>query len=995
MLCTTRERAAKLALRTAGGAFAAAAALTALATLASAAAGGPDSFGYRFVDSAEASGPSFKWDDVASTGTAIALGDDELSAAINIGFTFPFYGVAQTQLRVCSNGYVTFPSLTASCGYTEQRLPDATTPNEIIAGYWDDLAPNQGGTIHYETRGTSPNRVFIVQFTDVLRYNAAGTPSTFAFKLHECKPIVEVHYKRTTSGGQSHSAGIENSTGLVGLSYFLADTAPSNTAVRYYTGSLCVPSPPRNLAAAAGPDPGSLSISWEAPDSDGGSPITGYRVFRATTAGGAYAQVASLGVVSSFVDAGLGNGAARHYKVAAVTAIGEGDRAGPVIGTTWDVPGAPASLTATTGPGVGEISLAWQPPASDGGRSVSSYRVSRADSAGGSYAVLATLGSGATSFKDTGLPTGTTRHYRVTATNAIGEGPAASASARSIAIPDAPRALQVTAGPGAGELGLAWQAPVSDGGSAITAYNVYRAAASGGPYSLVRDRGAATTFTDSGLGNAATRFYVVSAVNVAGESASSGEATARTFAVPGTPASLAAARGTTAGTIALSWTPPGSDGGTPVTAYRVYRGPPGAALGFVADVGDVRAFTDSGLAAGSTHCYAVAAVNLAGEGVHSASSCATAPVVPGAPRGLAASTGPGAGEISLAWSPPADDGGVAVSGYRVLASISASGPFTEIASLGTALSYRDTGLAEGAARHYRVAARNGVGEGPDSATVRGTAPVRPTVPRDFRVEPSGLLPGDVTLAWSAPASDGGTALTGYRIDRGASPGAVSELRTVGVVTSYRDNPLTPGTYYYRIAAVNGVGAGPATEVRCVVPYLTVTTSVPCATTPGRSTATPVDVTVPVGGEALRTVPTVEVATIVIAPTPGEADYVDVAVGAVGTGFSFERVFTAGFLRDGARVVLVEPPETPLDGLASDARLRASADYDRAQRVCLLAIPAPCALASPWSPTGIYPIAGSGQPSRLTVTYAANVGGTPLAAGTATAPVAGQALAALP
>ncbi|MEQ1833500.1 MAG: S8 family serine peptidase, partial [Candidatus Eisenbacteria bacterium] len=72
-------------------------------------AGGPDSLGYRWVDSREPQGPVFQWVDIAQPANQIALTNDEaVSAALPLGFSFPIYGRRFTQVKVCTNGYLQF-----------------------------------------------------------------------------------------------------------------------------------------------------------------------------------------------------------------------------------------------------------------------------------------------------------------------------------------------------------------------------------------------------------------------------------------------------------------------------------------------------------------------------------------------------------------------------------------------------------------------------------------------------------------------------------------------------------------------------------------------------------------------------------------------------------------------------------------------------------------------------------------------------------------------
>jgi len=89
--------------------------------------GGPDGFGYLWVDSDDAFGPSFNWIDISGTGTvAISSGDDINSGPFPIGFTFSYYGVEYTDFRVCSNGFLSFTS--SSSAYSNPNRCPAPVP---------------------------------------------------------------------------------------------------------------------------------------------------------------------------------------------------------------------------------------------------------------------------------------------------------------------------------------------------------------------------------------------------------------------------------------------------------------------------------------------------------------------------------------------------------------------------------------------------------------------------------------------------------------------------------------------------------------------------------------------------------------------------------------------------------------------------------------------------------------------------------------------------
>lgn len=180
--------------------------------------GGPDEAGYVYLDSSEPGGPIYFFESITETGFLLSLSDDQVSAALPMSFTFEFYGTTYSDVYVSSNGFLTFlPGSDDGC-CTGRPIPETGTPDGLIAGWWEDLNPSNGGTIHYETLGVAPDRRFIVQFTDIQHFGG-GNPVSMQFKLFEGSNQIEVHYQEAPSDGGPHAAGIENQDGTVGLQY--------------------------------------------------------------------------------------------------------------------------------------------------------------------------------------------------------------------------------------------------------------------------------------------------------------------------------------------------------------------------------------------------------------------------------------------------------------------------------------------------------------------------------------------------------------------------------------------------------------------------------------------------------------------------------------------------------------------------------------------------------------------------------------------------------
>jgi fibronectin type 3 domain-containing protein len=185
-----------------------------------------------------------------------------------------------------------------------------------------------------------------------------------------------------------------------------------------------------------------------------------------------------------------------------------------VASAAQPIPPTPTGLTATPA-SVSQINLSWT--ASSG---AISYTVKRAATNGGPYTTVA-VSVNTTNFSDTGLLSATTYYYVVSAVNGSGESAdSAQASATTLAAPPA-APTNLTAILGANQVSLSWTAP-----AAATSYNVKRATTSGGPYTTVATGLTSTNYTNSGLTNGVTYYYVVSASNAIGTGPDSTEVSA-------------------------------------------------------------------------------------------------------------------------------------------------------------------------------------------------------------------------------------------------------------------------------------------------------------------------------------------------------------------------------------------------------------------------------------------------------------------------------------
>lgn len=405
--------------------------------------------------------------------------------------------------------------------------------------------------------------------------------------------------------------------------------------------------------------------------------------------------------------------------------------------------------------------------------------------------------------------------------------------------PHAPEAvpyMHATTVEALGQIEVGWHKPQSDGGLPLT-YTIERSSSASGPFAEVatlapgewdEEIPGLLTWIDTGLADGTQYHYRVYPTNDEGSGPASSPDDAYTIRLPSyAPLNPWASGGPDRGQITFTWRAVSdeccwSTGARPITHYTVYASD--SAAGPFSQVAQVQAgtteWTETGLADGQQRHYQVAAAHL-GEGPRSATATGKAFYPPTAPRDLATTRGPDAGEISLTWLSPLDGGGAALT-YQVYRSPDEGGPFTPLADVGATWSWIDTGLTEGAEWYYTVVAKNVVGAGPMSNVAFGKAPERPTAPEEVAaatgpgsvLAPSAepLSPGTIQITWSPPADSGGIPIESYRLFRSTAVGGPEVDIDPGMAGEYVDEDLVPGMrYYYRLTATNDVGEGPSSN----------------------------------------------------------------------------------------------------------------------------------------------------------------------------------------
>ncbi len=188
--------------------------------------GGPDEFGYTWIDSDEPDGPVYEWIDISQDGQPLQFGDDQNQGPFDLGFEIPYYGNYFGSIRICSNGWISFTS--TATDYFNQAIPNANDPNDLVAPFWDDFNPGNGGMIYFYTNNTDSA---VVEWEGVPRWPNSGS---FTFEaILTADGNITYQYNTLDGTLNSCTIGIENAGGTVGLQMaFNQNYVAENLAVK-------------------------------------------------------------------------------------------------------------------------------------------------------------------------------------------------------------------------------------------------------------------------------------------------------------------------------------------------------------------------------------------------------------------------------------------------------------------------------------------------------------------------------------------------------------------------------------------------------------------------------------------------------------------------------------------------------------------------------------------------------------------------------------------
>jgi hypothetical protein len=561
------------------------------------------------------------------------------------------------------------------------------------------------------------------------------------------------------------------------------------------------PYPPSKVSAAA--RPASAVVSWLAPTSNGGSPITGYTATAVDLKGSTGRQCSTTGALSCTVR-GLTNGTSYTFTVKSRNAYGASApslKSNAVIPATD--PGQPLKVSAVAGNR--SATVAWRAPVNNGGAPVTAYTATASPGGKGCST------TGALSCTVASLTLGSRYSFTVVATNWVGSG-ASSAKSNAVLIgtPSAPTGVSVY--DQNKSLVISWS-PAAGNGYPV---DDYTATVSPGRHSCSTP---AFSCQITGLSNGVTYTVTVVAKNAEGTSPASLPKLGRPVGPPSSPLGVSAVSANASAIV--TWSAP-AYAGSGVTSYTVTSSP--GAKTCTWSSGPLTC-TVRGLTNGRSYTFAVVALDEQGDSPASANSAPVHVGLPWSPTSVFAT--PGNASAIVSWRAPATGGG-AVASYLVT-----STPGAKTCSTTGALSCTVRGLTNGTSYTFTVKSRNAYGASAPSRKSNAVVPEKvPGAPYGVKAT-AGV--GMATVTWSAPASVG-SGVTSYTVT--SSPGAKTCTWSSGPLTCTVKGLANGTTYTFTVKASDRSGVGAAS-----VPSNSITTpNVPDA---------PQDVTASASGQSVE------------------------------------------------------------------------------------------------------------------------------------------------
>jgi len=359
----------------------------------------------------------------------------------------------------------------------------------------------------------------------------------------------------------------------------------------------------RALAVEAGDS--QVVLSWTAPSSYGGRPITAY-VVQFSEGDDSLSHSFELGNVTSYIHTGLTNGIEYFYAVSAVNLAGPGELSNIANATPMGLPGVAEDCLVVSD--LGKVCLSWSEPADRGGATELKYRVLRGTSSG-TVDTLLVEGTDIFGYVDEDVSVGDTYYYRIEAGNCIG---CSLSDVLPVKVTDLPGQVRnLLAVEGDGYVQLSWEAPLQDGASPISGYSIMRGSSTADMVEIALV-GVKLEHNDTSVVNGQDYVYSVRAVTSVGVGPDSDADQAGPRSRPPVPGSVGVR--VKGDRVILSWVEPSGTGMAEVTGYRVYRRTASGQPELIATLEEGVTYTDKDVKAGRTYYYSVMADSDFGAG---------------------------------------------------------------------------------------------------------------------------------------------------------------------------------------------------------------------------------------------------------------------------------------------------------------------------------------------------------------------------------------------
>ena len=681
-------------------------------------------------------------------GSSVTSQFDDTSVTLGVTFYYVATAVAQGEESGFSNEDFGTPGVPPPAA--PQNVVITTGEKQLMIDWNDNIEPNLAG--YKLLRGLNPGG-----------------------------PYVQIH-----SGLLSSSAYLD--TGLVNNTtyYYVVrarDTGGNESALSSEVAGTPVnlpPSAPTRLTAETRNRP--VILQWNAnPVRD----INSYYVYFSDTPGGPYEEIDNDDTLSWLVT-NLTNGLTYYFVIAAQDTAGligpysAEVSATPVAGLA---PQPPTGLVAS--PTNGGANLSWNPNAEP---DLLEYVIYRGTSSGGPY--VEQDRDDATAWGDGGLTNGVTYYYVVTAVNTGGNESGFSNEAAVTPIDNNPPAnpTGLSGTPTDGGANLTWNANAEPD---LREYVIYRGLASGGPYNEI-DRKVGVGYSDTGLTNGVTYFYVVSAVDTSdNESGYSNEKaiTPNFDPPPAAPQNLVAYP--LNGGVFLDW----DDNSEPdLDYYNTYFATASGGPYQEWDNDGPSEYTIHGLTNGTTYYFVVTAVDLAGHISAFSNEASATPVTdppPLPPKNLTATAGPN--RVTLDWFDNQDPD---FDFFRVYRGSTAGGPYVQIAEPGVS-AYVDNTVTGGQTYFYVVTAIDLAQQESAFSREASSTPIIP-VPPPSNVNAVANV-SSIRISWNAVNDP---RVAGYGVYKStASGGPYGSIASTQNTEHIDSNVVIGTTYFYVVTTI--------------------------------------------------------------------------------------------------------------------------------------------------------------------------------------------------